>query len=68
MSVLFFILELISGKWCTFPMALEDLLIQAVLTSGSSFVGTVVFWAWFCPNHRCCQMAAVRRAVERHKE
>ena len=68
MSVLFFILEPISDNWCTFPMALEDLVIQAVLTSGSSFAGTVVFWVWFCPNHRCCQMPAIRKVVERHKE
>jgi hypothetical protein len=49
-------------------MALEELIVQAVITSGSSFAGTVVFWVWFCPNHRCCQMPAIRRAVERPKE
>ena len=63
-----FIFKSQSWKWCTFPMALEDLVIQAVLTSGSSFAGTVVFWVWFCPNHRCCQMPAIRKAVERTKE
>lgn len=68
MSTLFLILEFATEMWCTFPMALEDLVIQAVLTSGSSFAGTVVFWVWFCPNHRCCQMPAIRKAVERTKE
>ena len=68
MSPLFLIHEFPIRVWCTFPMALEDLVIQAVLTSGSSFAGTVVFWVWFCPNHRCCQMPAIRKAVERTKE
>ena len=68
MPAIFFILDFLIKNWCTFPMSLEDLLVSAVLTSGSSFAGTVVFWVWFCPNHRCCQMNAIRQAVERHKE
>jgi len=68
MPVIFITLGNLINKWCTSQMALEDLLVSAVLTSSSSFAGTVVFWIWFCPNHRCCQMHAIRQAVERHKE
>lgn len=68
MSVLFFILEIISGNWCTSKMVLEDLIVSALLTSGSTFAGTAVFWLWFCPNHRCCQLPAIRKAIERDKE
>ena len=68
MPALFFILEILIKKWCTSPMALEELIVSSVLTSCSSFAGTVIFWVWFCPNHRCCQMRAIRSVVERPKE
>jgi hypothetical protein len=43
-------------------------LISIVTTGGSSFAGAALFWYIQCPNKRCCQLSAVRRAVERPKE
>lgn len=68
MSVLFIMLEILLENRCTFPMALEELLISLAKTTGSSFLGTAIFWIWFCPNHRCCQLKAIRKVVERTKE
>lgn len=56
------------GKWCTFSMALEDLLISTIQTTGGSFIGAAIFWYIQCPNKRCCQMHAVHKAVERTQE
>lgn len=55
-------------KWCTFLMVLEDLILQPVLIAGSSFAGTALYWYIFCPNRGCCQMATVRRCLERTPE
>lgn len=68
MSQLFLIHEFQMETWCTSLMSLEDLAIQSITTSASSFVGTVVFWVWFCPNHRCCRLPSIRRTLERDKE
>ena len=68
MSVLFIMLKILLENRCTFPMALEELLISSAMTTGSSFLGTVIFWIWFCPNHRCCQLKAIRKVVERTEE
>jgi hypothetical protein len=65
---IFITLENLIRKWCTFQMALEDLLIQTVTAGGGSFVGAALYWHLQCPNHRCCQMSAVRAAVERTQE
>jgi hypothetical protein len=68
MSPLFLIHEFPIKEWCTSLMSLEDLAIQSITTSASSFVGTVVFWVWFCPNHRCCRLPSIRNVLERTKE
>ena len=49
-------------------MPLEELIITAFTTGGSSFMGAALFWYLQCPNKRCCQMYAVHKAVERTKE
>lgn len=68
MPAIFILYEILINKWCTFPMVLEELLLTAMTTGGSSFAGAALFWYWQCPNKRCCQMKTVHKAVERTPE
>jgi len=61
-------IEILINKWCTFPMALEELLVSSLCTTGGSFFGAALFWYIQCPNKRCCQMTAVHKAIERDPE
>ena len=64
---MFMLLSTLLKKWCTSLMAFEDLLISGIQTVGGSFCGAALFWYIQCPNRRCCQLSAVRQAIEQPK-
>lgn len=66
--VIFITFENLINKWCTSLMALEEWLVSSAFATGGSFFGAALFWYLQCPNKRCCQMSAVRNAVERTPE
>ena len=68
MPAIFFILDFLIKNWCTFPMSLEALAISLLESVGGSFLGAALFWLCFCPNHRCCQMRAIRKTIEKVQE